>query len=422
MRQTSWIEYEADCEFPIQNLPYGVFEGVDGGVRCGVAIGDKAVDLKALAGKGFFSKKVQEAFTETRLNTFMGLGKEEWGPTREVLTKLFSSGEGGLRDDMGLREKAIFDLDQVRMVMPCKIGDYTDFYSSREHATNLGKMFRPNGDPLLPNWLHIPVGYHGRASSIVVSGTPIRRPHGQVRPDDAQPPKFAASSLLDMEVEMGAFVGKPNELGQPITMANVRDHVFGMCLFNDWSARDLQKWEYVPLGPFLGKNFASTISPWIVTMDALAPFICDGPAQGQNGDPEPFPYLQQNFPGAIDINLTATLKPAGKSDVTTLTQTNFKYMYWSVFQQLVHHTINGCNVRPGDLFASGTISGSEPGSYGSMIEITWRGSKPVEVGGGETRKFFKDGDSCTLHGHCQGDGFRVGFGRCEGTVAPAVEM
>eukprot|EP01064_Diplonema_japonicum_P015066 TRINITY_DN22830_c0_g1_i1.p1 TRINITY_DN22830_c0_g1~~TRINITY_DN22830_c0_g1_i1.p1 ORF type:complete len:435 (+),score=123.19 TRINITY_DN22830_c0_g1_i1:47-1306(+) len=418
---TSWVSYEPECEFPIQNLPYGVFDGKNGR-RCGVAIGDKVVDLKELSNKGFFSKAVGEAFQETKLNTFMGLGKEAWAPTRQVLTKLLSSSEGALRDDMTLREKAIYDIDEVRMVMPCKVGDYTDFYSSREHATNLGKLFRPNGNALLPNWLHLPVGYHGRASSIVVSGTPIRRPNGQVRPDDAQPPKHATSSLLDMELEMGAFVGKANELGTPITMATVKDHVFGMCLFNDWSARDLQKWEYVPLGPFLGKNFGSTVSPWIVTMEALEPFVCDGPPQGQNDDPVPLPYLQQNFPGALDINLSATLKPKGKDSEVTLTNTNFKYMYWSVFQQLVHHTINGCNVNPGDLFASGTISGPEPGSYGSMLEITWRGSKPIDIGGGESRKFFQNGDSCRLHGHCQGDGYRVGFGQCEGTILPAPEL
>ena len=278
---SSWVEYEADCEFPIQNLPYGVFSKrtEDGAPRCGVAIGSKVVDLKALSDNGFFDKTVQEALREVRLNKFMGLGRPAWTQTRETLQKLLSDADGTLRDNASLREKVVLDVNDCDLHLPCKVGDYTDFYSSREHATNVGKMFRPNGAPLLPNWLHIPIGYHGRSSSIVVSGTPVHRPLGQTRPDEAKPPVFGPCKLLDMELEMGAFVGPGNKLGEPIKMENARDHIFGLCLFNDWSARDIQKWEYVPLGPFLSKSFASTVSPWIVTLDALEPFACFGPEQ-----------------------------------------------------------------------------------------------------------------------------------------------
>eukprot|EP01062_Namystynia_karyoxenos_P066198 TRINITY_DN60195_c0_g1_i1.p1 TRINITY_DN60195_c0_g1~~TRINITY_DN60195_c0_g1_i1.p1 ORF type:complete len:461 (+),score=154.42 TRINITY_DN60195_c0_g1_i1:90-1385(+) len=429
----SWVTYTPEHPFPIQNLPYGVFQREGQEPRCCTAIGDYVVDLKELAAAGIFQPHgdpsaqdgavvaVRDALQAPRLNAFMSLGRPAWTHARQTLQRIFSAGEGVLRDNAQLRERAMLPQSAVKMLLPADIGDYTDFYSSREHATNLGKMLRPGQPPLLPNWLHLPVGYHGRASSIVVSGTPVRRPCGQTRPDDAAPPVFGPCRLLDLELEVAAWVGPGNPLGQPITVDKARDHVFGLSLFNDWSARDIQKWEYVPLGPFLSKSFASTTSPWIVTMDALAPFVCEGPKQGQSEDPTPLPYLQQPFPGAVDIALEASVTPKGASQATTLCKTNFKYMYWSVFQQLAHHTVNGCNMRPGDVFASGTISGPEEGSYGSMIEITQRGAKPVPLASGGERKFFLDGDSVSLSGFCQGQGYRIGFGPCEGTVLPAAQ-
>eukprot|EP01062_Namystynia_karyoxenos_P062167 TRINITY_DN55096_c0_g1_i1.p1 TRINITY_DN55096_c0_g1~~TRINITY_DN55096_c0_g1_i1.p1 ORF type:complete len:449 (+),score=147.93 TRINITY_DN55096_c0_g1_i1:77-1348(+) len=414
----SWVDYAADHPFPVQNLPYGIFQRPGQGPRCGVAIGDHVLDLKELSAGGFFDGAVRDAFAQPTLNAFMGLGRPHWVAARQVLQRLLSPHDGTLRDSAALRARAMAAQSDVTMRLPADIGDYTDFYSSREHATNVGKLFRPGQPPLLPNWLHLPVGYHGRSSSIVVSGTPVRRPIGQTRPDDSKPPQFGPCKLLDMEVEMGAFVGPGNPLGEPIPVERVRDHIFGLSIFNDWSARDLQKWEYVPLGPFLAKNFASTISPWVVTLEALEPFFCDGPAQS---DPQPMEYLRTppGLKGAVDIKLSASVTPRGATAATTLCNTNFKHMYWSVFQQLAHHTVNGCNMRPGDLFASGTISGPERANCGSMLELTWRGANPIKLQGGGERKFFQDGDSVNLSGYCQGDGFRVGFGPCEGTVLPA---
>eukprot|EP01059_Diplonema_ambulator_P022863 TRINITY_DN381_c0_g2_i1.p1 TRINITY_DN381_c0_g2~~TRINITY_DN381_c0_g2_i1.p1 ORF type:complete len:432 (+),score=163.96 TRINITY_DN381_c0_g2_i1:60-1298(+) len=411
----SWISYEKDSHFPIQNIPFGVFEGPDGKGRCATRIGDKVIDLKALADMGKFEGEWGESLKEEKLNKFMSLGSAARKAARAKIQELF-----GASGDKSL-ESVTADASSVKMLLPADIGDYTDFYSSREHATNVGKLFRPTQAPLLPNWLHLPVGYHGRASSIVVSGTPVRRPLGQTRPDDEKPPVFGPCRLLDMEVEVAAWVGKPNNMGEPITIDNAREHVFGLSLFNDWSARDIQKWEYVPLGPFLSKSFASTTSPWIITMDALEPFICAGPKQGVDGDPEPLPYLKQTFDGAVDLKLTASLKPKEGDAYHTLCNTNFKYMYWSVFQQLTHHTINGCPMNAGDVFASGTISGPTDDSFGSMLELTWRGSKPLKLGDVE-RKFFQDGDSVMMNGVCQGPDYCIGFGDCEGTVLPALEF
>eukprot|EP01060_Flectonema_neradi_P001572 TRINITY_DN10940_c0_g1_i1.p1 TRINITY_DN10940_c0_g1~~TRINITY_DN10940_c0_g1_i1.p1 ORF type:complete len:417 (+),score=58.95 TRINITY_DN10940_c0_g1_i1:178-1428(+) len=412
-----WIAYDADTEFPIQNLPFGVFELKSGERRCATAIGNFVVDLKELANVNTFSPEVNAAFQEDKLNTFMGLGRTHWKGTRDTLQKIFSHDDKSLQGNEALKAKVLLDQTAVKMVLPCRIGDYTDFYSSREHATNLGKLFRPGQDALLPNWLHLPVGYHGRSSTIVVSGTPVKRPAGQQRNDAANPPVFGPSTRLDMELEVGAFVGKGTKFGERITMENAKEHIFGLCLFNDWSARDIQKWEYVPLGPFLGKSFASTISPWIVTLDALEPFVCRGPPQGESGDPTPLPYLIQEFPGSYDIKLQASIKTPKCDKPVVLTNTNFKNMYWSVFQQIVHHTVNGCPMNPGDLFASGTISGSEAGSYGSMLEISWAGQRPVDVGG-EKRSMFQDGDSVSLSGYCEGGDYKIGFGPCEGTILP----
>ncbi|XP_070353293.1 fumarylacetoacetase isoform X4 [Equus asinus] len=294
--------------------------------------------------------------------------------------------------------------------------DYTDFYSSWQHATNVGIMFRGKENALVPNWLHLPVGYHGRASSVVVSGTPIRRPVGQMRPDDSKPPVYGACKLLDIELEMAFFVGPGNKFGEPIPISKAHEHIFGMVLMNDWSARDIQKWEYVPLGPFLGKSFGTTISPWVVPMDALMPFAVPNLEQ----DPRPLPYLRHDQPYTFDINLSVALKGEGMSQPATICRSNFKHMYWTMLQQLAHHSVNGCNLRPGDLLASGTISGPEPESFGSMLELSWKGTKVIELGNGHTRTFLLDGDEVIITGHCQGDGYRIGFGQCAGKVLPAV--
>jgi fumarylacetoacetase len=347
----------------------------------------------------------------------MAAGPGIWSAVRERLQELLAAGGSPLSDDADLMERVLLNAGEVRMQLPAEIGDYTDFYSSREHATNVGTMFRGKENALMPNWLHLPVGYHGRASSIVPSGTDVRRPMGQLKPDDDAPPVYGASRLLDFELEMGFFVGPGNDLGHPIPVSQARDHIFGFVLVNDWSARDIQKWEYVPLGPFLGKSFATTISPWVVTAEALEPFRVDGPSQ----DPVPLGYLRTSGPMAYDIDLEVGIRGSDMSDYHTVCRSNFKYMYWNVAQQLAHHTVNGCNLRPGDLLASGTISGAEKTSFGSMLELTWRGTEPVSMPDGTSRKFIEDGDSVRLKGYALGDGFRIGFGAAEGTVLPALK-
>ncbi|XP_058521532.1 fumarylacetoacetase isoform X2 [Ochotona princeps] len=353
----SFIPVAPECDFPIHNLPYGVFSTNNlPRPRIGVAIGDQILDLSII--KHLFTgpilSKHQDVFDESTLNSFMGLGQAAWKEARAFLQNLLSANQSRLRDDLELRERAFTSQACATMHLPATIGDYTDFYSSRQHATNVGIMFRGKENALMPNWLHLPVGYHGRASSIVVSGTPIRRPTGQMRPDNSQPPVFGTSKLLDIELEMAFFVGPGNRLGEPIPISKAHEHIFGMVLMNDWSARDIQQWEYVPLGPFLGKSFGTTISPWVVPMDALLPFAVPNPEQ----DPKPLPYLCHDRPYTFDINLSIALKGAGMSQATTICRSNFKHMYWTMLQQLTHHSVNGCNLRPGDLLASGTISGS----------------------------------------------------------------
>lgn len=343
----------------------------------------------------------------------MALGRPAWKEARAAIQKLLSKDDTTLQGDAALRAKALIPIADVTMSMPAKIGDYTDFYSSKEHATNLGTMFRPGGAALLPNWLHIPVGYHGRASSVVVSGTPLKRPCGQTKPNPDAPPIYGPCKLLDFELEMAFFTGPPNKLGEPINVETAQDHIFGMVLMNDWSARDIQKFEYVPLGPFGGKNFGTTVSPWVVTMDALEPFQMANVAQ----DPAPLPYLAHEDPYNFDINLAAAIKAPGQ-EAGVVTNSNFKYMYWTMKQQLAHHSVTGCPMQPGDLLGSGTISGPAPGSYGSMLEIAWKGTKPVAIPGGE-RKFIQDGDEVIMTGYCQGAGYRVGFGECTGSILPA---
>ena len=411
--QQSFIEASPESHFPIQNLPYGVFVPSSGGVpRIGTAIGDYVLDLSILEQRNLLP--TTQMFNQPTLNRFMSAGKSVWQNVRQTLQTLLSAGMPTLRDNVVLREDAFYPMAEVTMQMPAFIGDYTDFYSSREHATNVGTMFRGKENALMPNWLHLPVAYHGRASSVVVSGTPLRRPYGQTIPADATEPIFSASRLMDFELEMGYLVGTGNPLGQPISVENSADHIFGLVLVNDWSARDIQKWEYQPLGPFLAKNLGTTISPWVVTLDALEPFRTPSPTQ----EPTPLPYLQTNGDWAYDVQLEVWLQSEQMAMPAIICQSNFKYMYWTIPQQVAHHTITGCNLRPGDLLASGTLSGPTPDSYGSMLELTWRGSKPIELPDGTQRKFLADGDRVTLRGFGQGDGYRVGFGDCVGQILP----
>ncbi|XP_017534502.3 fumarylacetoacetase isoform X2 [Manis javanica] len=417
----SFVPVPEGCDFPIHNLPYGVFSTAGHPrPRIGVAIGDEILDLSVI--KHLFTGPVlsrhQDVFDQPALNSFMGLGQAAWREARAFLQKLLSAREARLRDDAELRKCAFTSQAAAVMHLPATIGDYTDFYSSRQHATNVGIMFRGEENALMPNWLYLPVGYHGRASSVVVSGTPIRRPVGQMRPDDSKPPVYGASRLLDIELEMGFFVGPGNKLGEPIPISKAHEHIFGMVLMNDWSARDIQKWEYVPLGPFLGKSLGTTISPWVVPMDALMPFAVPNPKQ----DPPPLPYLRHDQPYTFDINLSVALKGEGMSQAATICRSNFKHMYWTMLQQLVHHSSNGCNLRPGDLLASGTISGPTPESFGSMLELSWRGTRAIELGSGHTRKFLLDGDEVIITGYCQGDSHRIGFGQCAGKVLPALPL
>lgn len=414
----SWIPVPAGSDFPIQNIPFGIGSWNGGPPVPVTRIGDRVVDLSILAEAGLLDGTgiAREAFLAPQLNDAMRNGKAGMRKLRERLIELLSEDNAELRDDNDLREDALLAAGQVKMMLPVQIGDYTDFYSSREHATNVGSMLRDPANALLPNWLHLPVGYHGRASSIIPSGTPVRRPMGQTRPDPNAPPVFGPTKQLDLELEVAfvTFDGKP--LGERITTAEAEDHIFGLLLFNDWSARDIQAWEYVPLGPFLAKNFASSVSPWIVTLDALGPFRVAGPAQ----DPQPLPYLRSAGDHSFDIRLEASLLPEGGKE-NIICRTNFKHMYWSMAQQLAHHTVNGCNIRCGDLMASGTISGPTEDSYGSMLELTWRGTKPFKLDDGSERKFIQDGDTIILRGHCEKDGLRIGFGEVSAKVLPALD-
>jgi len=417
---SSFVDVPRDSDFSIHNLPFGVFRpGALMRPRVGVAIGDLVLDLSVLVDRGLFTGPEMRdtyVFHEPSLNAFLSMGRPAWREARHRIAVLLGRDETTLRDDEGLREAALLRAAAVEMLLPARIGDYTDFYSSREHATNVGTMFRGADNALQPNWLHLPVGYHGRASSIVVSGTDIRRPMGQAKPDGSDRPQFGPSRLMDFELEMGFLVGPGNDLGTSIPIDRADEHIFGLVLVNDWSARDIQAWEYVPLGPFLGKSFATSISPWVVTLDALEPFRCAGPAQD---DPEPLPYLRHTGRCAYDIRLEVLLQSEAMDSPAAIATSNFKYMYWTVCQQLAHHAVNGCNLRPGDLLASGTISGPGRHERGSMLELTWRGSEPLELPNGETRKFLADGDTVVMRGHCERDGIRVGFGEVRGTLLPA---
>ncbi|MGD1847669.1 MAG: fumarylacetoacetase [Salibacteraceae bacterium] len=411
----SWVEVPANSDFPIQNLPFGVFKTETLAARVGVAIGHSVLDLATLADKGYLASTGVDAtvFHAPRLNDFIALGKETTRTVRNRISQLLESNNAELRDaDDG--NAMLHAMGAVTMLMPIEVGDYTDFYSSIEHATNVGTMFRDPNNALLPNWKHIPVGYHGRASSIVVSVTEIRRPMGQTKADDAPAPSFGPTRLLDFELEM-AFVTYPGKaMGERISTTEAENHIFGMCLFNDWSARDIQKWEYVPLGPFLAKNFASSISPWIVTLDALEPFRVAGPEQ----DPKVLPYLEYEGPRNFDLQLEVLIQPENQ-EAHRVCASNFKYMYWNMSQQLAHHTVNGCNVHAGDMMASGTISGPVPESYGSMLELSWRGTQPLPMPDGTERKFILDGDTVIMRGWGEAKGVKIGFGEVLNKVLPA---
>ncbi|MFE0506095.1 fumarylacetoacetase [Peribacillus butanolivorans] len=414
----SFIETTPESHFPIQNLPYGIFQFKDKGPRAGTAIGEYVLDLSVIDDAGLLKgtgAEEKNVFSASSLNLFMELGRPAWTSVRKKLQYLLDANTPDLRDDEELRLKAFHPLKDVEMLLPAKIGDYTDFYASREHATNVGTMFRGKDHALMPNWTHLPIGYHGRSSSIVPSGTKVRRPSGQRKPKDADP-VFGPSIQLDFELEMGWFIGPGNRPGEPISVNQAEDHVFGLVLVNDWSARDIQAWEYQPLGPFNSKNFATSISPWVVPLEALDPFRTPGPQQ----EPEPFPYLQQTKDGAFNINLEVHLTPENTEQSTKITNTNFSYLYWSIAQQVAHHTITGCNLRPGDMHASGTISGPNREERGSLLELSWRGTEPLKLNSGDKRSWIEDGDKLTISGWCQGDGYRIGFGEVSGQVLPAL--
>ncbi|MDQ0974682.1 fumarylacetoacetase [Neobacillus niacini] len=415
----SFIHVSEESHFPIQNLPYGVFSTSNQPKpRVGVAIGNYVLDLSILEDKGYFKEIIQvnkKIFNQPSLNPFMELGKEVWTKVRKKLQLLLSEDESKLRDNDELRSEALILRKDVTMHLPIKIGDYTDFYASKEHATNVGIMFRGKENALMPNWTHLPVGYHGRASSVVLSGTNIRRPLGQIKLPD-QSPIFEPCRQLDFELEMGCVIGGGNQLGEPISVEEAENHVFGMVLVNDWSARDIQAWEYQPLGPFLAKNFSTSISPWVVPLEALEPFRVAGPVQ----EPKPLEYLDQTKQGSFNIELEVYLKSEKMKAPTQICSSNYRYLYWSIAQQIAHHTVGGCNLNPGDLLGSGTISGPEKESRGSLLELTWRGQEPLQLEDGEERKWLEDGDELTMTGFCQGDGYRVGFGEVVGLIQPAL--
>ncbi|MEY2480170.1 MAG: fumarylacetoacetase [Verrucomicrobiota bacterium] len=418
MMLKSFVDVAVDSHFSIQNLPFGIFKPRQGEARVGVAIGDLIVDLSVLEELGHFrSPEFQDRhiFANDSLNAFLALGRPAWKKAREILQNLLSREAPTLRDDGELRRRVFHAQKDVVMQLPARISDYTDFYSSYHHAHNVGTMLRGPENALMPNWKWLPVAYHGRASSIVPSGTEVRRPHGQTKPPDATAPVFGPSKSFDYELEMAFLIGPGNSFGESVPIDRAVDHIFGFVLMNDWSARDIQAWEYQPLGPFLAKNFCTSISPWVVTLEALEPFRKPLPAQ----DPEPLPYLRSTNDFTFDIKLEAGLQTATMKTPAIITRTNFQNLYWSISQQLAHHTIGGCNLQPGDLLASGTISGPTEESRGCMLELTWRGANPLKLSNGEMREWLEDGDTLAISGWCEGDGFRVGFGEVSGRVIAA---
>ena len=421
---TSFIDIAADSDFSIHNLPYGIFSDAkdvtgNNNRRAGVAIGEQVLDLSILEAEGLLSLAGGPYFDQPTLNAFIDSGRGNWTKARSTIQTLLSADIDTLRDNKDLQAKALFKQADVTMHLPVHVPGFTDFYSSKEHATNVGTMFRDPKNALLANWTEMPVGYNGRASTVIVSGTDVIRPSGQLKPNADERPIFSPCKRLDFELETAFVVGRGNDIGQPIAVDAAADHIFGMVLLNDWSARDIQKWEYVPLGPFNAKTFASEVSPWIVTMDALAPFKTACPTQ----EPKPLAYLnEKDSNNSFDINLSVELLPENSDEATVVCETNFKYMYWSMAQQLTHHTITGCKVEVGDMMGSGTISGPTPDSYGSMLEIAWNATKPVTLKGGETRSFIEDGDTVIMKGYSEKDGIRVGFGEVRGKVLPALSF
>ena len=412
----SFISYPKDSDFSIHNIPFGVALIQDEYVAVCTRIGDKVVDLSYLYNEDYFGDFDQleyNVFESVVLNEFIELGKPTTNAIRLRIQDLLLEGSDLANDEKTI-EEAIYDIDEVEMLLPVHVPNYTDFYSSIEHDTNVGKMFRDPDNALLPNWKHLPVGYHGRASSIVVSGTPIHRPKGQMKPADQDQPVFGPCKQLDFELEMAFIVNKMTDLGESVTVEDAEDAIFGMVIFNDWSARDIQSWEYVPLGPFLGKNFGSSISPWVVTLEALEQFRTSSPKQ----DPEVLDYLKFEGERNFDIQLEVALKPENGEE-NVICQSNFKYMYWNMAQQLAHHTVNGCNLEVGDMYASGTISGKDPHSFGSMLELTWRGQNPLKLSNGEERRFIQDNDTIIMRAFAEKEDVRVGFGEVSGTILPA---
>ena len=415
----SWLDIKRDSDFPIQNIPFGVFITKEDVITIGTRIGDYAIDMGALQQLGYFEgiDLTDDMFMQDTLNDFISDGRKTWRLVRNRLSDIFLDSNATLRDNSKHKDVVIFKIEDVEMLLPVQIGDYTDFYSSKEHATNVGIMFRDPENALLPNWLHIPVGYHGRSSTVVPSGIPVHRPYGQTLPNGATEPVFGPSRLVDFELETAFITTDANLMGEPVSVEDAEECIFGMVLFNDWSARDIQKWEYVPLGPFLAKNFASSISPWIVTLDALEDFKCASPEQ----NPTPLPYLQQKGNHAYDINLQVAIQPENAVE-TVVSNSNFKYMYWTMSQQLAHHTINGCRVNSGDMMGSGTISGPTPDSFGSMLELTWGGQNPIKMNDGSERKFINDNDTVIIRGYCQNNEVRIGFGEVSSKLLPAIDL
>jgi len=411
----SWVESanSVDCPFPLNNLPYGVFTTNALEPRCGVAIGDMILDLSAAEEAGLVELAEDPVFDVPYWNDVMELGPDAWAALRQRLIALLEEGAA----EQAAVAPLFIPLDEARMELPMVVAEFTDFYAGKHHATNVGTMFRGAENALPPNWLHIPIGYNGRASSVVVSGTDIIRPNGQTKAPDGDMPIFGPCKSLDIELEIGAIVGTASELGHPVSVAQADEMIFGYVLLNDWSARDMQAWEYQPLGPFQAKAFATSISPWIVTRAALEPFRTSTPER----EKALLPYLQEPKPMLYDIDLSVTLKPEG-GEAVTICETNYNEMYYSAPQQLAHHASSGCAMTPGDLLGSGTISGPEKHQRGSLLELSWGGKEPFDLGGGQTRSFIEDGDTLTLHGAAKGDGYRIGFGTCTATIKPAVKF
>ncbi len=416
-RLKSWVEIPAGSDFPIQNLPFGIFKTKYLSPVAGAAIGDHVLDLVYLHEHGFFDghELPSGIFNQKHLNEFFALGRKKVRDIRERISNILRHDNEELRDHVAAREIALIPMSECQLLLPVSIPNYTDFYSSEEHATNVGSLFRDPKNALFPNWKHLPVGYHGRASSIVISGTAIHRPHGQVKLADSELPVFSPSRKMDFELELAFITGSNSSLGKPISLREAEEHIIGLTLFNDWSARDIQQWEYVPLGPFLGKNFGSTMSPWVVTLDALEPFRIQGPQQ----IPSVLPYLAYEGKRNFDIQLEVLLE-SEKGESAVISRTNAKYLYWNIAQQLAHHTVNGCNIQVGDLYASGTISGPSAESYGSLLELTLNGQKPLHLSGGQERRFLEDGDSIRMKGYAERDGVHIGFGPCNGNILPSI--